>query len=71
MKKLAYILVFIFVSTALISCGASSQSCVTTQTIMVKNSKFETYEMVVATDMVIKTEKIVATDYIVTNDDME
>jgi len=71
MKKLAYLFVFIFATAALTSCGASSQSCVSTKTIQVKNSKFETYEMVVATDMVTSTEANVSTDYIVTNDDMD
>ncbi|MCF6222585.1 MAG: hypothetical protein L3J34_02530 [Flavobacteriaceae bacterium] len=71
MKKLAYLFVFIFATAFLASCGASSQSCVTTQTIMVKNSMFETYEMVVPTEMVATTEKTKPTDYIVTNDNME
>lgn len=71
MKKLAYLFVLIFATASLTSCGASSQSCVTTKTIQVKNSKFETYEMVVSTDMVISNDEIEPTNYIVTNDDME
>lgn len=71
MKKLAYLFVLIFATASLTSCGASSQSCVTTKAIQVKNSKFETYEMVVSTDMVISNDEIEPTNYIVTNDDME
>jgi len=51
MKKLAYLLVFIFISATMFSCG-SSQSCASTQMIKVKNSKFETQEIVVSTDLI-------------------
>jgi len=71
MKKLAYLFMFIFATASLTSCGASSQSCATTKTIQVKNSKFETYEIVVSTDMVTTTEAVTPTDYIVNNDDMD
>ena len=54
MKKLAYLLVFIFVSASFASCGASSQSCVSTQTIEVINSKFETQKIVVSSDYFIE-----------------
>lgn len=77
MKKLAYLFMFIFASASLTSCGASSQSCATTETIIVKNSKFENYEMVVSSEKIISSEEVASIkasktiDYIATNDDME
>ncbi len=71
MKKLAYLFMFIFATASLTSCGASSQSCASTKTIQMTNSKFETYEMVVSADMVKSTEAVIPTDYIVNNDDMD
>lgn len=52
MKKLAYVLVFIFVSASLASCGAASQTCESTKKIKVKNSKFETQDVIVSTDLI-------------------
>ncbi|MCK4563000.1 MAG: hypothetical protein KAT78_08845, partial [Flavobacteriaceae bacterium] len=66
-----YLFMFIFATASLTSCGASSQSCATTKIIQVKNSKFETYEIVVSTDMITSTEAVTPADYIVTNDDMD
>jgi hypothetical protein len=48
MKKLAYLLVFIFASTSFISCGASSSSCVTSDKYIIKNMKFENQEVVLS-----------------------
>jgi hypothetical protein len=44
MKKLAYLLVFIFASASLLSCGASNSSCATSDTYIIKNMKFENQE---------------------------
>ena len=44
MKKLAYLFVFIFASASLVSCGASSSSCVTSEKYIIKNMKFENQE---------------------------
>jgi len=48
MKKLAYLLVFIFASASLASCGASSASCVESEKYIIKNMKFENQEMVLS-----------------------
>lgn len=51
MKKLVYLLVFIFASVSLASCGGSSASCVTSDKsdkYIIKNMKFENQEMVLS-----------------------
>ncbi|MCP4883450.1 MAG: hypothetical protein GY908_06635, partial [Flavobacteriales bacterium] len=48
MKKLAYLLVFIFASASLASCGGSSASCVESDKYIIKNMKFENQEMVLS-----------------------
>ena len=49
MKKLAYLLVFIFASASLASCGGSSASCVNADNkYIIKNMKFENQEMVLS-----------------------
>lgn len=48
MKKIAYLLVFAFASASLVSCGGSSQSCVDSDTYIIKNMKFENQEMVLS-----------------------
>ncbi len=48
MKKLAYLLIFVFASTSLISCGASSSSCVSSEKYQIKNIKFENQDIVIS-----------------------
>jgi hypothetical protein len=49
MKKLAYLLVFIFASASLASCAGSSASCVSSDNkYIIKNMKFENQEMVLS-----------------------
>ena len=48
MKKLAYLLVIIFASASLASCGGSSASCVESDKYIIKNMKFENQEMVLS-----------------------
>ena len=48
MKKLAYLLVFIFASAGIASCGGSSASCVSSDKYIIKNMKFENQEMVLS-----------------------
>ncbi|MCD6543004.1 MAG: hypothetical protein J7K34_00690 [Flavobacteriaceae bacterium] len=50
MKKLAYLLIFVFASASLTSCGASSASCVSTDKYIIKNMKFENQEVVLSND---------------------
>ena len=48
MKKLAYLLVFIFASASIASCGGSSASCVSSDKYIIKNMKFENQEVVLS-----------------------
>jgi hypothetical protein len=48
MKKIAYLLIFVFASASLASCGASSASCVDSEKYIIKNMKFENQEMVLS-----------------------
>mgnify|MGYP001822821355 CR=1 FL=1 len=48
MKKLAYLLVFIFASASLASWGGSSVCCVESEKYIIKNMKFENQEMVLS-----------------------
>jgi len=48
MKKLAYLLVFIFAAGSMASCGGSSASCVSSDKYIIKNMKFENQEMVLS-----------------------
>lgn len=50
MKKLAYLFVFIVASASMVSCGASSSSCVTSEKYIIKNMKFENQEMVLSSE---------------------
>ncbi|MEN8185917.1 MAG: hypothetical protein ABFR05_02175 [Bacteroidota bacterium] len=52
MKKLAYLFVFIFASASLVSCGASSSSCVSSEKYQIKNIKFENQEVVITDDAI-------------------
>jgi len=52
MKKLAYMFVFSFAAVSLISCGASSGSCVSTEKVQIKNIKFENETIVVSKDLI-------------------
>ena len=52
MKKIAYLFVFIFASASLVSCGASSSSCVTSEKYIIKNMKFENQEVVLSTEFI-------------------
>jgi len=53
MKNLVTLLVFIFALTSLISCGATGQNCVSTETIKVQ--KVETPKIVISKE-VLETE---------------
>ena len=48
MKKLAYLLIFVFASASLASCGGSSASCVESDKYIIKNMKFENQELVLS-----------------------
>ena len=48
MKKLAYLLIFVFASASLASCGGSSASCVESDKYIIKNMKFDNQEMVLS-----------------------
>ncbi len=50
MKKLAYLLIFVFASASLTSCGGSSASCVSSEKYIIKNMKFENQEVVLSSD---------------------
>ncbi len=52
MKKLAYLLIFVFASASLTSCGASSSSCVSSEKYIIKNMKFENQEIVLSDDFI-------------------
>jgi len=56
MKKLAYLIVFVFASTTLISCGASSSSCVSSEKYQIKNIKFENQDIVISKDLMLDDE---------------
>ncbi len=58
MKKLAYLLVFVFATTTLISCGASSSSCVSTEKVHIKNIKFENQDIVISKDFLAEDDEI-------------
>lgn len=68
MKKLAYLLVFSFAAVSLISCGASSSSCVSAEKFQVKNIKFENEVIVVSSDFV---EEFTTTKHTITNSKFE
>ena len=56
MKKLAYLIVFIFTSTLLISCGGTSSSCVSSERYQIKNIKFENQDIVITKDFLVDDE---------------
>lgn len=52
MKKLAYLFIFVIASASLVSCGASSASCVDSNKYIIKNMKFENQEFVLSKDFI-------------------
>ena len=58
MKKLAYLFVFVLASASLVSCGASTASCVDSDKYIIKNMKFENQEFVLSKDFVNEHEMI-------------
>ena len=48
MKKIAYLLVIVFASVSMASCGGASQSCADSDKYIIKNMKFENQEMVLS-----------------------
>ena len=50
MKILAYLFVFMFVSASLVSCGASGSSCVSGETYIIKNMRFDNQEIVLSNE---------------------
>ena len=52
MKKLAYLLIFVFASASFVSCGGSSSSCVSSEKYIIKNMKFENQEIVLTDDFI-------------------
>ncbi len=68
MKKLVYLLVFSFAAVSMISCGASSNSCVSAEKFQVKNIKFENEVIVVSKDFV---QEFTTTKHMVTNSKFE
>jgi len=68
MKKLAYLFVFSFAAVSLISCGASSGSCVSSEKFQVKNIKFENEVIVVSSDFV---KEFTTTKHTITNSKFE
>ena len=59
MKKLTYLIVFIFAAASLASCGASSTSCVDSEKYIIKNMKFENQEVVLSKEFLYENDETV------------